>query len=309
MMGRFSVIIPAYNASSTIGRAIESVLSQSQPAHEIIVVDDGSTDDIAGPLEQYKNDIALLRRSNGGVSAARNTAIAEATGEFIVLIDADDEWNPTRLERIGEYAKDHPDIDIITTEARVAFPDGTTELYYADSGREFPDPSRQVEAILRRNFVFGGAAVRLAALERIGRFDVEAPHQSEYEGWVRLLVSGSRAGLVREPLCWYHRGAGITGAQLSANVVGTSRTIERVLLHVVEEYSLSSREVAAAQSQLARVRRTYTVADAVQAIRTSPSDVRRLALVVVRDRGQPLALRAKFAAVTVSPTAARLLRR
>ncbi len=304
-MDRFSVIIPAYNAASTIGRAVESVMRQTQPAHEIIVVDDGSTDDTAASLERYQDHIKLLRQPNGGVGAAHNTAIAKATGEFVVLIDADDEWEPTRLQRIGEYAKAHPDIDLITTEARVMFPDGTSKLYYADGGREFPDSSRQVEAILRRNFIYGGAAVRLEAMRRVGGFDVEAPHQGEYEVWVRLLVSGSRAGLVRDPLCFYHH----SGAGHSADVAGASRTIERVLLHVVEEHSLSRREVAAAQSQLARVRRTYTVADAVRALRTSSPDARRLARAVVGDRTQSFGLRAKFAVAAVLPAVARVLGR
>lgn len=94
---RFSVIIPTYNRAGTVVEAVESVLDQSSPAAEIIVVDDGSTDDTVDRLERYRDRITLINQPNGGVSVARNTGLARATGDWITFLDSDDLWLPNRL--------------------------------------------------------------------------------------------------------------------------------------------------------------------------------------------------------------------
>ncbi|WP_035349378.1 glycosyltransferase family 2 protein [Edaphobacter aggregans] len=85
-----SVVIPAYNAGSLIGETLDSVLAQSCPAHEIIVVDDGSTDDTAEVVRRYGNAVRYLRQENQGQAIARNTGIHAATGEWIAPLDSDD---------------------------------------------------------------------------------------------------------------------------------------------------------------------------------------------------------------------------
>lgn len=97
-----SVVIPAYNAGRTIAETLASVISQTHHHLEIIVVDDGSTDDTVAVVEAYgKQDsrIGLIRQANGGVAAARNTGISAATGPFIAPVDADDLWHPEKIER------------------------------------------------------------------------------------------------------------------------------------------------------------------------------------------------------------------
>ncbi len=99
-----SVVIPAYNAARFLPRCLGSVFAQTLKPLEVIVVDDGSTDDtttIAASL-----GATILRRCNGGVSAARNTGIGGATGEWIALLDADDLWAPTKLERQASLIRD-----------------------------------------------------------------------------------------------------------------------------------------------------------------------------------------------------------
>lgn len=97
-----TVIIPAYNAADTIGETLLSVRTQTHSALEIRVVDDGSTDSTAGVVESHARAdprVALIRQSNMGVAAARNAAIADATGDYIAPIDADDLWHPQKIER------------------------------------------------------------------------------------------------------------------------------------------------------------------------------------------------------------------
>jgi glycosyltransferase involved in cell wall biosynthesis len=104
-----TAVIPAYNEASRIGAAIESVLAQTLPASEILVIDDGSTDDTSAVAARY--GARVVRQHNAGISAARNRAFAEATGEWIALLDADDLWQPDRLAWLARAAASHPEID------------------------------------------------------------------------------------------------------------------------------------------------------------------------------------------------------
>lgn len=107
---KISVIIPAYNAAAWIERAIDSVLCQSQAADEIIVVDDGSTDDTAQKVRSYGDRVILMPQANAGVSAARNVGIRAATSDWITFLDADDEWLPEKLKLQTAHLRRHPDL-------------------------------------------------------------------------------------------------------------------------------------------------------------------------------------------------------
>lgn len=93
-----SVIIPTYNRSATLARALDSVFEQSCAPLEVVVVDDGSTDNTGDLIKQHYPSVRYLQQSNQGVSAARNTGIAQAKGEWIALLDSDDEWLPQKLQ-------------------------------------------------------------------------------------------------------------------------------------------------------------------------------------------------------------------
>ncbi len=94
-----SVVIPTFDRREVVGRAIDSVLAQTCPAGQIVVVDDGSSDDTSSMIRERYPQVHLLRQDNRGVSAARNLGIREASGEWIALLDSDDEWRPLKLER------------------------------------------------------------------------------------------------------------------------------------------------------------------------------------------------------------------
>lgn len=105
-----SVIIPLYNKADSIANALDSIFAQTFQDFEVIVVDDGSTDGGADIVEQYGNPrIRLIRQANAGVSAARNRGIAEAKGEYVAFLDADDEWMPQFLEEIVALQNEFPE--------------------------------------------------------------------------------------------------------------------------------------------------------------------------------------------------------
>lgn len=115
-----SVIIPLYNKELHVGRAISSVLSQSYQDFEIIIVDDGSTDDSANIVKLYKDfRITLIHQENAGVSSARNRGIEEATGDLIAFLDADDEWMPDHLRTIIRLAQKYPYAGIYASSYKI----------------------------------------------------------------------------------------------------------------------------------------------------------------------------------------------
>lgn len=120
-----SVIIPLYNKEREIEGTLRSVLAQTRLPEEIIVVDDGSTDRSAAKVEALRSPlIRLVRQPNAGECAARNRAIAEARGEYVALLDADDEWEPEFLEEIAALIGQYPGCGLYCTGFRIVSHDG-----------------------------------------------------------------------------------------------------------------------------------------------------------------------------------------
>ncbi len=126
---RFSVVIPVFNGAAFVGRAIESVLAQTWPAHEILVVDDGSTDATATVVAEYvtrhPDQLRYLHQANAGVSAARNTGAQAASGDWLAFLDADDWFYPDRLEAHARFIQDDPGLDFLTADYDYRHPDGS----------------------------------------------------------------------------------------------------------------------------------------------------------------------------------------
>jgi len=138
MNPHFSVIIPAYNAAATLARAIESVRAQTSPAHEIIIVDDGSSDDTASVAESFGGAVTLIRQPNGGVAGARNAGARSATGDWLAFLDADDWYAPDRLRLHADWISEDPVLDFLTGDYEYRDDSGNllgTSLAQHEAGR------------------------------------------------------------------------------------------------------------------------------------------------------------------------------
>ena len=138
MNPRFSIIIPAFNAAATLARAVESVRTQSWPAHEIIVVDDGSTDSTVEIARQYGDAVRLIQQPNSGVSVARNAGAAAATGDWLAFLDADDWYAENRIQLHAEWIAEEATLDFLTGDYEYRDAEGGllgTSMAQHDSGR------------------------------------------------------------------------------------------------------------------------------------------------------------------------------
>lgn len=194
-----SVIVPAFNAAWCIRRAVESVLAQSFRDFELIVVDDGSTDNTAAVLDGYGTDLRVVSKRNGGLSSARNSGIEAANGHYIAFLDADDWWLPAKLERQVALMNSQPDLVFCSTAARIESPDGDLLGDWPCSTSPLPT----LEAIFETNaFVAGSGSavlVRREALKRIGGFDERLRSLEDIDMWMRLAATATYA-CVPEPL-------------------------------------------------------------------------------------------------------------
>jgi glycosyltransferase involved in cell wall biosynthesis len=182
-----SVVIPAFNAEKTISKSIQSVLDQSFKCNiEIIVVDDGSADDTYKTLKQIKEDnryinIILLRQKNKGVSSARNKGLKIAKGNWIALLDSDDEWLPNKLERQFEVIRGHPDVDFLgTTRNNEHF----NRVYFKKI--ELLTKIRPRLLLYKFVFVVPTVIFKRTILDTIGYFDENQRYAEEGNFFIRI---------------------------------------------------------------------------------------------------------------------------
>jgi glycosyltransferase involved in cell wall biosynthesis len=178
-----SVIIPTYNRGWIINEAIDSVLAQEYINYELIVVDDGSTDDTHDILNSYQKNFLVLRQNNKGVSAARNRGLAAASGRLIAFLDSDDTWLPQKLSQQVDFFQSNPDALICQTE----------EIWIRNNVRVNPKkrhkkPSGMIfEPSLSLCLVSPSAVmIKRNLFEEVGLFDETLPACEDYDLWLRI---------------------------------------------------------------------------------------------------------------------------
>jgi len=197
VMLKVSVIIPVYNGEQFIARAIESVLLQTYPVHEVIVVNDGSQDRTAEVLSGYGDRIHTISIPNGGVSHARNVGISACTGEIVAFLDADDVWDANKTEVHAAVFRIHPEVGFCCCDYLVFNNYLNQEVNHFSSfsdwdNLELDQPSQQTAfaLLLKENLVgtCSTVAIRKSVLNRVGGFDEGLRQAEDYDLWLRCAL-------------------------------------------------------------------------------------------------------------------------
>jgi glycosyltransferase involved in cell wall biosynthesis len=207
-MPAVSVIVPAYNVARYIADTLESAIAQTMRDLEVVVVDDGSSDETASTVAQYvQRDprVRLVRKANGGLSSARNAALREARGDLIALLDGDDIWDPTFLEEQLAVFRARPDVSIVTGNALFL---GSS----LDGQPVRPVPDRRVEPALAsiladEEAIFIMSVFRRPVYETVGGFDESMRSNEDYDYWIRAALAGFTFARNDRPLGKYRRRA------------------------------------------------------------------------------------------------------
>jgi PST family polysaccharide transporter len=257
-MTTFSVVIAAYEAGTTLGNAIGSVLAQTRQDFEVIVVDDGSNDDTAAVAARFAAEdarVKLHRQDNEGPSAARNRGIALARGEYVSMLDSDDLWLPDYLAEMGQALERDAHAGLAYTDAWILeeasgrFLKATTAMLRGHPSAPTLPHDKLVAELLQRNFVFNSVTVRRAVLEQVGGYDPRLSHAEDYELWLRIAISGFGVVRVAGPLAiWRDREDSLSEDQ-TAMVEGL-RSVYRAVL---ERHPASPQVRALAEARLKEI--------------------------------------------------------
>jgi glycosyltransferase involved in cell wall biosynthesis len=182
-MPKVSVVIPTYNRERLIARAVESVLAQTFKDYEIILIDDGSTDQTKEILRSFEGRIRYIYQTNAGISGARNRGIQESSGEYIAFLDSDDTWLPEKLAEQVRILDTRPEIGIVYARMPIINEAGKQIGLkpQAESGKNFDELIR-----LWGDLPTSTVMVRKACFEKAGLFDTTLPPMEDIDMWIRI---------------------------------------------------------------------------------------------------------------------------
>jgi glycosyltransferase involved in cell wall biosynthesis len=245
-----SVIIPTYNRSALVREAVASVLAQEDVDFELIVVNDGSSDDTSAALASFGPAIHSISKTRGGVSSARNAGIRAASGEWLAFLDSDDLWLPQKLRKQLAFLGQNPELKICQTE----------EIWVRNGLRLNPKKYHRkprgycFTQLLERCLVSPSAVIlHREVFSEVGLFNESLPACEDYDLWLRV---GYRypIGLLEEPLTVKRGGH---ADQLSTSVPALDRYRIQALAGLLQDESLTSGQKESAMQALHRKCRIY----------------------------------------------------
>lgn len=186
-MPKVSVVIPTYNRSFTVVKAIDSVLEQTYDDYEIIVVDDGSTDDTYEILRPYWDKIHYEFKENGGISSARNLALEVARGKYIALLDSDDYWKPEKLARQMECFANNTEYGMVATRCVTHKVDRHFNTIETNRIRRTGKSGWVYKDLFYRNYIrTSSVVIKKECFQELGGFDESLPRCNDIDMWLRI---------------------------------------------------------------------------------------------------------------------------
>ncbi|GEM_PF-2048224 len=253
MIPKISVVLGVYNGADFLVRALESVFAQDYPAHEVIVIDDGSTDTTPDILAGYKNRIITRRiECSGGPATPKNLGMGLATGDYIAFLDHDDLWFKDKLKKQAAAAATYPSVGLISCDFAVRYPHLNNRLIKHTSVlKEFKDlpfdrplNGEAFRVLLKGNFIGVPSAVILKreVAVKVGPFNVEYKSTQDYDYWLRCAVFTDF--LMLSDVLLYKRNH---PKNISVNVVRTHEFRKRILTDRInaEQVFISERGLGA----------------------------------------------------------------
>lgn len=218
-----SLVLTTYNRPALLRRALQSVLAQTYPQLQIIVVDDGSTDETGAWLASLGEQIHLIRQEHTGISAARNRGIAAATGTFLSFLDDDDFIAPSKIARQVVFLQQNPAVDLV----HCGYYRSNEANQWRDSIWSFP-AGDTYEQLLTSNFIWsGGPLLRRRCLQNGLHFDEALPTCEDWDFWLRLAQAGCRFAALATPLGTYRQSPDGLSADLVQMETGALRFLEK----------------------------------------------------------------------------------
>ena len=248
-----SVITPAYNASATIGDTIESVLSQTFSDFEMIIIDDGSSDDTANVVHRFKdNRIIYIYQTSKERSEARNNGIKNAKGKYIAFLDADDTWFPEKLEKQIKLFEVSPGLGLVYSDLYLV-EDNTLRIIvqYSKIRKLFRGhvPSR---IMLEENFIQSPTPiVRREVFDNVGYFDPDLNPCEDIDMWIRIIARYA-VDFVDQPLAYYRIHPNQTSWKNKPDILfeSTHKLIDKIEATFLSEELLHPNDIIKSRSRI-----------------------------------------------------------
>lgn len=234
---RFSVVIPAYNATDTLRQTVESVMAQTCTDYEIIIVDDGSTDDTRALSQQLAGEnprVHVVTKPNGGTASAYNTGVATAQGDYIVILSADDLLLPTHLADLDKRIADNPNFEIFFNNGFYLYDDTSRKVVYDGEDLNFNHELPLAHVVQWCPFGVG-ASYDKRVFDRIGGYTLGI-YGEDWDFWLRAMSTGSRVFYCATPTA-EHR---VSATQKTADLTKVYESDIKILKNINDNFEVDN---------------------------------------------------------------------
>ena len=235
-MPKVSVIIPAYNAMAFLPETLESVLNQTFTDLEVLIINDGSPDDIVEWASEIQDSrVKLISQENQGISGARNTGIWSSQGEYLAFLDADDIWEANKLEKQVECLDKNLDVGMVSSWISTIDSNGNLINIY----RNYKEGNELKRELFRSNIIFCGstALVRRMCFEKVGFFERSLSSAADWDMWLRIAIPYS-ISVIKEPLVRYRRHPNSMSRKQRMMLQEVDRVMERSFQSAPQDFQI-----------------------------------------------------------------------